>query len=72
MRVVRRTVTLDMEVHVEERDGYWAATTRPFAITVYADTSQGVEERAVDAVRFRLERYSADLSTLTRHLPPPQ
>ena len=40
---VPKTVALglDVTVAVEERDGYFAATTKPFAITVYDDTEMG-------------------------------
>ncbi len=50
-RVVLLEIVRDTLV-VEERDGYWAARTVPFALTVYGKSAEQAEERALEAVIF--------------------
>lgn len=54
----RKTVSgLNVEIKTEQREGYFAARTNPFALTVYAKTEHEVEERAIKAIGI-LFRYS--------------
>ncbi len=48
----------DMELETEEREGYFAARTKPFAITTYGDTELAAEERATQAVLFLVRQYA--------------
>ncbi|MDO8749893.1 MAG: hypothetical protein Q7K03_01940 [Dehalococcoidia bacterium] len=62
-----KRVKLDVELQVSKRDGYWAATTNPFNITVYADSSEKAEQRAVSALLSTLQRHEHEMTEyLTR------
>ena len=43
-------VGFNLEIEVKRRKGYFAATTTPFAITTYGETSDEATERASKAV----------------------
>lgn len=68
MTKVKRTLSFDVEVKVEEREGYFAASTNPFAITAYDDTEGKAEERAVQAVTLLLGKYSSTTEELSNYL----
>lgn len=52
-----QNVTLDLEVRVTKRgEKYFAATTTPFAVTVYGETAEDAERTAAEAVRALLSQ----------------
>ncbi len=51
------TVELPISCSVEERDGYFAATTRQFGMVVYAPTAGGALDRVDEAVRSYLDGF---------------
>ncbi len=57
-----------VDVVVEERENYFAATTKPFAITVYGNSEEEAEEKALKAVGLLLEGYSKPLKKLGDYL----
>lgn len=65
----RKTILkFDMELETEERKGYFAARTKPFAITAYGDTEGAAEERAVQAVLLLVRQYVKTPSKLSDFL----
>jgi predicted RNase H-like HicB family nuclease len=68
MTRVRTVLRFDLEATIEERDGYFAAFTEPFAVTVYGDTELQVEERAKEAVLLLLRRHSTRPKELSEYL----
>ena len=68
MAVLKHTVSFDLRVQVEERQDYWAARTDPFAITMYGDTGEQAEKRALEAALLLLKKHDAQLADfLTKH-----
>lgn len=57
MATGKTVLSFDVEVETEQRNGYFAARTKPFAVTVYAKTEHKAEERALGAVMLLLEQY---------------
>lgn len=55
---LKTTSGFEFEVTVEQREGYFAARTKPFAITVYGNTAEEAENRAVQAVELKLQGRS--------------
>ena len=54
-------VSFDFEIIVEKRIDRWAATVKPFGLatfTVYEDSEEAVEERAVEAIKFFLKNFN--------------
>ena len=49
MATVTVSFRFDLHISTEQRENGWAATTDPFAITTYADTAKGAEDRAGEA-----------------------
>jgi hypothetical protein len=68
MGVLRRSVSFDLEINVEQRENYFAAMTNPFAITAYGDSEDEAEKRALQAVGILLKVRSKDLSTYLNKL----
>lgn len=64
----RTTLSFDVDVAVEEREGYFAATTNPFAITVYSDKEDKAEKRALKAVSFLLSQHDKTPQELSDYL----
>ncbi len=62
------TLSFDLEVVVEEREDYFVASTSPFAITVYGDTAEKAEHRALKAVDLLLSKYSDNTEILGTYL----
>lgn len=62
------TVRFEWVVTVEERDGYFAASTEPFAVTVYGDTAEAAEERALRAVTMMLKKHTTEPGGLHQYL----
>lgn len=60
--MAQQYVSFDVSVHVEKRDTCWAATTSPFAITVYSDDRHKAEERALKAVGLLLDSQSGAIA----------
>lgn len=65
------TVRLDIELEVEERgEGYFAALTKPFAITAYGKTATKAEQRALEAVELLLcAKFGRDFSSYIKLIP---
>lgn len=62
-----QSVEFELAMSVEQRDTEWAATTTPFAITMYGASADKARERALKAVLALLDRHKEDLPTyLTR------
>lgn len=61
--MVEVEVSVDVTLVVEERDGYWSATTDPFALTAYGTSAEHAEERAKDALLFLFKNLSMDADT---------
>jgi len=53
------TVEFDLSIKTEQCEEYYAAKTNPFAITVYGDSEEEAEERALQAVGLLLKKYSS-------------
>jgi len=68
MAKLRGFLRFDIQVTVEEREGYFAAFTQPFAITTYGDTQQKAEERALRAVLLLAGRHSKTPGELSEYL----
>jgi len=68
MSVTNSTLGLKVEVLTEEREGYFAASTNPFAITVYGETEDEAEKRALDAVILLLNNYLSTHKQLSDYL----
>ncbi len=68
MSRTRATLSFYINVRVEEREGYFAASTKPFAITVYGDTEGEAEERALEAVNLLLAKYSKSVKVMDSYL----
>ena len=68
MASTNTTLSFDMKVKVEQRKGYFAARTNPFAITVYSDNKNEAEERALHAVKFLLDQHYGTLEDLSSYL----
>jgi len=68
MTRLKRTLRFDLEVTVEERDGYFAASTKPFAITAYGDTTDEAEKRALKATSLLLIKHSTTPGELGNYL----
>ena len=64
----KMTLMFDMHVRVEEREGYFAASTRPFAITAYGNSEDKAERRAVEAVLLLLKKYSKTPDDMSAYL----
>jgi len=65
----RSTFSFDLKVKVEKRGNeYFAATTIPFAITVYGKSRVDVDERVKQAVLLLLKQYSKSSSELSEYL----
>ncbi len=58
----------NLNVAIERRDGYFAATTKPFAITVYGDSEEEAHKRAIEAVLLLLKKYDKTQIELTEYL----
>lgn len=54
MAKAKGVLAFDLRISVEGRDGYFAAITKPFAITTYGDTAERAEQRALQAVELLL------------------
>ena len=48
------TISFNVSVLLEEREGHWAAYIEPLGTTVYGDTRAGAEKRVKDALDFFL------------------
>ena len=46
---------VDVRIKTEQREGYFAARTMPFAITAYGGTEDKAEKRAIMGVEFYLK-----------------
>ena len=57
-----------LEVETEERKDYFAARTKPFAITAYGNTEGEAEERAVQAVDLLVKTHVKTLNELHNFL----
>lgn len=57
MATKKTTIKLNMRVETREREGYFASTTKPFAITVYGNKESETEERAIKAVMLLLRQH---------------
>jgi len=64
----RNVLSLEVRVRVEEREGYYAAPTVPFAITVYGNTEDEAERRALEATEILLRRHSKTTVALSAYL----
>lgn len=62
------TVSFDMKVMVEDRKGYYAASTDPFFITVFGSNPEEAESRALQAVELLLGRYEKTDEDMTNYL----
>ncbi len=65
---VKKTFSFVLEIRVEEYNGYYVATTSPFALTAYGDTENQAEKRAVDAVDLLLDRRLQKVGELDEYL----
>ena len=65
---VKRTYSFDLGIKVEERNGYYAAMTSPFALTAYGDTEEQAEKRAVHAVDLLLDHRAKKVGELGEYL----
>lgn len=65
---VKRTYSFDLGIKVEERNGYYAAITSPFALTAYGDTEEQAEKRAVGAVDLLLDHRAKKAGELNEYL----
>lgn len=62
-----QSVEFELAMSVEQREAEWAATTAPFAITMYGASADEARERALQAVLALLDRHKEDLPAyLTR------
>ena len=61
-------LTLEVNVRVEAREGHWAAILEQFPITVYGDSEQAAEQRALDALTLLLSRHAESAATLANYL----
>lgn len=68
MKKVKQVLSFSVDVRVEEREGYFAATTTPFAITTYGKTDEEAEKRALKAINLSLDRHSKSLDELSNYL----
>lgn len=57
-----------LRVKVEKRERYFAAITKPFAITAYGDTAEVAEHRAMKAVSLLLGRHGASYEDASEFL----
>jgi len=61
-------VSFKLNVTTEEREGYFAATTDPFAITLYGKTEAEAEAKAEPVVRAMLAKYSKQPGGVSAYL----
>lgn len=57
-RVPKTILVLKLEVSVDQREGYFAASTKPFAITAYGKSIKKAHKRALLAVKLLFDGYS--------------
>ena len=62
------TLELELNIEVQQREGYFAARTDPFAITAYGKTEEEAEKRAVLLLQSLLEQYSKTLQEMFAYL----
>ncbi len=68
MAKVKKVLSWELGVSVEEREDCYAATTRPFSITAYGKTDEEAEERALSAIKLLLESHAETYETLVDFL----
>lgn len=56
-RVTKVMLELGVNVKVQQREGYFAARTEPFAVTAYGKTEEEAEDRAFQSVLSLLMQY---------------
>jgi hypothetical protein len=61
-------LTLEVNVRVEAREGHWAATVEQFPVTVYGDSQQAAENRALEALTMLLGRHMESPEVLSNYL----
>ena len=64
----RAGLSFDVEVTTEQRNGYFASRTKPFAVTVYAQTENEAEERAMQAIILLLRQHMKTRGELSDYL----
>ena len=65
---IKKMFSFDLDIKVEERDGYYAAVTSPFALTAYGDTEEQAEKRVLRAVDLLLEQRAKKVGELDKYL----
>jgi len=68
MATKKIVLSLDVEVETEQRNGYFASRTKPFAITVYAQKEYEAEMRAMEAIELLLRQYAKTPNKLSTYL----
>ena len=70
MPQAKKVVMLRLEVStkVEEREGYFAAITDPFAVVAYGDTPEKAEKRAFEALDLLLQQHSKTPKEMSAYL----
>lgn len=68
MATSKRTLSFDVTVKVEEREGYYVASTVPFALTVYGKSEDEAEKRALSAVKLLMSKYKKTHKDMSRYL----
>jgi len=61
------TLGFELIIEVQQREGYFAARTNPFALTAYGKTEDEAEQRALGAVYFLLKQYPKTPKDLTEY-----
>ena len=61
-----QAIRFDVEVLVQERYGRWAATTTPFAITMYGATEASARDRAMDAMDQLMLLHREDIESFLK------
>lgn len=62
------SLKFELNVTVEEREGYFAAITKPFAITIYGTTPEEADKRVDEAIEFFLRPHSGTPKELSDYL----
>lgn len=68
MKMQGKVLGVNVGVETKKRKGYFAARTKPFALTAYAKTELEVEERAFKMVKLLLGQYSRTPDELQDYL----
>ena len=65
-----KLINFDINIAIEERDGYWAARVDPLGIVVYGRTEKGVQRRAEASLQFLLKSLPSLPAYLDSHNIP--